>query len=87
MGRFRLAALAFVNREGQMIENIISENAWKQASCPHCGMIHQTTCPRIKAIEYNQDGATVKRIEFHAPEKVVTGKVDLNLPTHLWPRS
>lgn len=38
-------------------------------TCPHCGMIHQATCPRIKAIEYNQDG-TVKRVEFHAPQPV-----------------
>jgi hypothetical protein len=36
------------------------------SNCPHCGMIHQTTCPRVKAIEYNPDG-TVRRIEFHAP--------------------
>ena len=34
--------------------------------CPHCGGFHQTTCPRIKAIEYAENG-TVKRIEFHAP--------------------
>jgi hypothetical protein len=38
-------------------------------NCPHCGMIHQTTCPRIKAIEYNLDG-TVKRVEFHGPAPV-----------------
>ncbi len=33
--------------------------------CPHCGMGHSGTCPRIKAIEYHQDG-TIKRVEFHA---------------------
>lgn len=32
--------------------------------CQHCGMIHDTTCPRISAIEYHPGGA-VKRIEFH----------------------
>lgn len=37
------------------------------AACPHCGMYHQATCPRVKAIEYHNDG-TVKRIEFHTPE-------------------
>lgn len=42
-------------------------------NCPHCGMIHQTTCPRIKAIEYNADGITVKRVEFHTP-LAVTGR-------------
>lgn len=46
-------------------------------TCPHCGMIHQTTCPRIKAIEYNQDGVTVKRIEFHAPQQVVVGNPEI----------
>ena len=35
-------------------------------NCPYCGMIHQSTCPRIKAIEYHQDG-TVKRVEFITP--------------------
>ena len=32
-------------------------------ACPHCGMFHTTTCPRIAAIEYHPDG-TVKRVEF-----------------------
>jgi len=31
--------------------------------CPHCGLIHNVTCPRIKAIDYYPDGI-VKRIEF-----------------------
>ncbi len=35
----------------------------KSANCPHCGMIHSTTCPLIKAIEYHPNGA-VKRVEF-----------------------
>lgn len=38
--------------------------------CPYCGMIHQMTCPRIKAIEYNADGST-RRVEFHSPAPVV----------------
>ena len=33
-------------------------------------MIHQTTCARIKAIEYYQDGTT-KRVELHAPLPMV----------------
>lgn len=32
--------------------------------CKHCGLSHETTCPRIKSIEYHPDGA-VKRVEFH----------------------
>ena len=34
--------------------------------CPHCGMFHATTCPRVKAVEYHPDGS-VRRVEFHAP--------------------
>lgn len=34
--------------------------------CQHCGMIHEATCPRIRAIEYHPDGS-VKRVEFHGP--------------------
>lgn len=34
--------------------------------CPHCGLIHETTCPRIKSIEYHENGMT-KRVEFHPP--------------------
>jgi hypothetical protein len=40
--------------------------------CPHCGMTHDATCSRIKAIEYGPDG-TVRRIEFHPPQPVVMG--------------
>jgi len=36
-------------------------------------MLHETTCPRIKAIEYQADGVTVKRIEFHAPQPLHVG--------------
>lgn len=38
----------------------------KPITCPHCGFYHKTTCGRIKAIEYYQDG-TVKRVELHSP--------------------
>lgn len=31
--------------------------------CPHCGLIHETTCSRIKSIEYHPDGS-IKRVEF-----------------------
>lgn len=42
---------------------------WKKPSemtCTHCGTMHATTCPRIAAIEYHENGQ-IKRIEFHAP--------------------
>ena len=35
--------------------------------CEWCGMIHETICPQIKAIEYHSDGTT-KRIEFFGPK-------------------
>lgn len=37
--------------------------------CPHCGLMHETTCPRIRSVEYHENG-TIKRIEFHAPQPV-----------------
>lgn len=52
-------------------------------NCPHCGMIHQSTCPRIKAIEYHPDGITVKRVEFHEPKPLATSSfptVNIRLP-------
>lgn len=35
-------------------------------TCGHCGMIHGPACPRIRAIEYYENG-TVKRVEYHEP--------------------
>lgn len=35
-------------------------------NCAHCGMMHQGQCPRIKAIEYYENG-TVKRVEYLTP--------------------
>lgn len=32
--------------------------------CSYCAGYHSGTCPRIKSIEYNNDG-TRKRVEFH----------------------
>lgn len=46
------------------------------SACPHCGLVHETTCPRIKAIEYQADGVTVKRIEFHAPPTASNREAD-----------
>lgn len=31
--------------------------------CPHCGLVHKTTCPRIVEIEYRKDGS-VKKIRL-----------------------
>ena len=32
--------------------------------CPYCLGQHEDLCPRISAIDYNEDGSTVKRVEF-----------------------
>lgn len=31
--------------------------------CHYCGLVHSTICPRIKTIEYNDNGTT-KKVEF-----------------------
>lgn len=41
-------------------------------ACPHCSsygqwIYHGGTCPRIKSIEYQPDGRTPKKVEFHPP--------------------
>ncbi len=33
-------------------------------NCRFCGMSHGMRCPSVKAIEYFEDGVTVKRVEF-----------------------
>jgi hypothetical protein len=33
-------------------------------NCRFCGMSHGIRCPSVKAIEYFEDGVTVKRVEF-----------------------
>lgn len=53
--------------------------------CQHCGMIHDTTCPRIKALDYYQDG-TIKRVEFHSPARLITaGMVEGPVAPHAAP--
>jgi hypothetical protein len=39
--------------------------------CPHCGLVHNVTCPRIKAIDYYPDGI-VKRIELNPLESIIS---------------
>lgn len=48
-----------------------------RSACSHCGMIHATTCPKIKAIEYYPDGTT-KRIEFYDLVPTVQGVFPIN---------
>ena len=58
----------FIMAHGKPVCREHSEEYLKiQSGCPHCGLIHQTTCQRIKAMEYNPDDS-VKRIEFHEPQ-------------------
>ena len=54
------------------------------STCPHCGFIHETTCPRIRSIEYHPDGA-VKRIEFQPLQPLHVGPpadIRFGSPTH-----
>ncbi len=53
-------------------------------SCPHCGAIHATTCPRIRRIEYADDGVTVRSIEFHAPPPSIFPDMPHPAPRELW---
>ena len=54
-------------------------------ACPHCGMIHSTTCPRIRKIEYHADGTT-KAIEFHGPTPLVAAAPAQPIPpAYPWP--
>jgi hypothetical protein len=32
--------------------------------CGHCGFIHDGVCPRIKSIEYYENGM-IKKVEYH----------------------
>lgn len=38
-------------------------------SCQHCGNWHSGICPKVKAIEYYNDG-TIKRVEYFGNEPV-----------------
>ena len=39
-------------------------------TCRWCGNLHGPQCPNVRAIEFYQDGVTVKRVEFHPPAPV-----------------
>jgi hypothetical protein len=45
--------------------------------CRWCGNLHQAYCPFVKAFEFQQDGTTIKRVEFLTPmDYPPQGKVD-----------
>jgi hypothetical protein len=42
--------------------------------CPWCGYKqHAGKCPLVKAIDYHEDGKTLRRVEFFSPSDIVTG--------------
>lgn len=43
--------------------------------CEHCGSVSCTkgVCWRIKKIEYQDDGLTIRSIEYHPPQPLVVG--------------
>lgn len=44
----------------------MTSTAITQPACVYCGAWHSGTCPKVKSIEYHENG-TVKRVEFHNP--------------------
>lgn len=44
--------------------SVATTTGWNTANqCTHCGCYHAGPCPRIKAIEYHENGM-VKRVEY-----------------------
>ena len=41
--------------------------------CGWCGHYHGPRCPEVRAIEYHEDGFTIKRVEF-VTERTATEK-------------
>lgn len=55
--------------------------------CRWCGMVHGPLCPVVKAIEYQSDGITVKRVEF---KTAADYGQQVNIPSvwpHQWPQA
>lgn len=36
--------------------------------CRWCGVMHGPLCPQVKAIEFDETGLIVRRVEFHGPQ-------------------
>jgi hypothetical protein len=51
--------------------------ATASGQCRWCGRYHGAFCPLVKALEFHPDG-TVKRVEFHAPQPIVSAGGDLS---------
>lgn len=49
-------------------------------TCHHCGEQHVGACHRIRAIEYQSDGVTIKRVEYHAIEGLQAPVVERGNP-------
>ena len=45
-------------------------------ACRWCGHIHGDLCPSVKALEYHEDGTTVKRVEFLTPADRLHSPID-----------
>lgn len=50
--------------------------------CHYCGLIHETKCPSVKAIEYFPDG-TIRRVEFLTPADVASAVTELRGKFHV----
>ena len=47
-----------------------------QKRCQWCDNFHRGFCPRVKAIEYEHGGLSIKRVEFFAPNDYPPIKVE-----------
>lgn len=62
-----------------------TDAAPKIEKCRWCSQPHGGVCPFVAAIEFHPDGISVKRVEFHEPQPVVTAGGQM--PKGVWPCS
>ena len=62
----------------------IGSSSSSSPKCLHCGLIHETTCPKIKAIEYHENGI-IKRVEFFSATENYIPYTPMPVPSEPWP--
>lgn len=56
----------------------MTTSAINPPACRWCGFSHpERVCHLVRAIEYHDDGVTVKRVEFHAPQSLAAADARL----------
>lgn len=54
------------------IDRSVETGGDAMTKCQYCGLMHEAICHRIKAIEYDESGFMIRRVEFHGPEVAFT---------------